>query len=124
MKPNSKAGRPKGLPKTGGRVKGTPNKDNPLKVTLKNHSSKYFSEVIEELDKDGNPTGRVGSQYELDLLDSKPSDRINAELMLLKFHTPQMQATAIDVAMSEQNAKLSDRLERLSNGEDIPSDEG
>ena len=33
--------------KTGGRVKGTPNKDNPLKGFIRAHSEKYFTEPVE-----------------------------------------------------------------------------
>ena len=36
----------KGSPKTGGRQKGTPNKDNTLKVLLHQHSERYFNPTI------------------------------------------------------------------------------
>ena len=110
-----------GLGKTGGRQKGTPNKNKPIKTWLKEHSSKYFEPSIEEVDEDGNPTGRMISQYEQDLKDMKPTDRVNAELQLLRYHTPQMQATAVDMTVSDEKSTISDRLQRLSAGEDIPS---
>ena len=34
--------------KTGGRVKGTPNKDNPLKGYIRAHSVKYFTEIVKD----------------------------------------------------------------------------
>ena len=110
-----------GLGRFGGRQKGTTNKDKPIKTFLREHSTLYFTPNIEEVDIDGNPTGRMISQYEQDLKGMKPTDRVNAELQLLRYHTPQMQATAVDMTLSDEKSTISDRLMRLSEGEDIPS---
>lgn len=122
-----------GRGRLGGRKAGTPNQDKPLKVFLREHSLDYFTpninaENLEWLkDKEGNTPeqfiGRTLSQYEIDLLGMKPTDRVKAEIDLLKFHTPQMQATAVDMTANEQNKTLSQRLSRLANGEEIPSNE-
>ena len=110
-----------GRGRIGGRQKGTPNKDKPIKTFLREHSTEYFTPSIEEKDEDGKPTGRMLSQYDLDIRMMKPADRVNAELQLLKYHTPQMQATAVDLSMQEESNTLSERLALLSEGEDIPS---
>lgn len=93
--------------KTGGRVKGTPNKDKPLKVMLREHSLRYFSPNPE------NPGGM--SDFDVDMLAMPPTDRADAELKLLRFHTPQMQATAVDVAFTdEKSVSLAERLAALA----------
>lgn len=116
-KPNDGKGR------MGGRQKGTPNKTPEFKIFLKKHSMTYFTEEsVMELDKDGNATGRMITQYEADCQHMKPSDRVNAELTLLKYHTPQMQATSVDMSVADSNKTLADRLAMLSEGEEIPSD--
>lgn len=107
--------------KTGGRKAGTPNKNKTIKMYLREHSLEYFTPNIEDINSEGKKTGRLVSQYEIDLRNIKTSDRVNAELALLKFHTPQMQATNVDIAMSEENHTLSERLAALDNGEDIAS---
>lgn len=92
--------------KTGGRVKGTPNKDKPLKAMLREHSLKYFSPNPD------NPDGI--SDFDKDMQAMPPTDRADAELKLLRFHTPQMQATAVDVSISDQKQTLAERLSRLA----------
>lgn len=109
--------------KTGGRVKGTPNKDKPLKQFLREHSTDYFTpcipadevEIIIKSDVLREKyLGKLISQYEIDLLNMKPADRVGAELQLLKYHTPQMQATAVDLTVAEENQTLTQRLIELS----------
>ena len=119
-----------GLGRLGGRVKGIPNKDKPLKVFLREHSLSYFTPSIlayglkeyEKLQPLLVPD-RLYSQYELDLLQSKPSDRISAELSLLKFHTPQMQASSVDMTVTDENQTLSQRLAELSQEPDSQSNQ-
>lgn len=119
-----------GRGKTGGRKAGTPNKDKPLKVFLREHSLDYFSPNLTADDFKSAEfyhtlRERFGdkpfSQYEIDLLAMKPSERVTAELSLLKFHTPQMQASSVDMTVQEQNSTFTDRLKRLAAGENIPS---
>jgi len=122
----------KGKPKTGGRAKGTPNKDNPLKALLAAHSMDYFQPSIpaESLDflrdKDGQTLteyqGKVLSLYDIDCLRMKASDRAKAEIELLSFHTPKMQAISADMSV-KANKTITDRISRLAAGEEIPTDE-
>lgn len=111
-----------GRGRIGGREKGTPNKNNIIKNILKAHSEDYFSPDKEEIGEDGKPTGRIVSQFDLDLRNLKSVDRVNAELSVLKYHTPQMQAAAIDMSVDAQDRSFSTRLARLSNGESIAPD--
>ncbi len=94
--------------KTGGRVKGTPNKDNPLKGYLKAHSVKYFTEVV----------GGGLTQFELDQMNLAADDRVNAELRLLEFH--QAKLKAVDANINTHNVTLSieDKLRELCEEED------
>lgn len=111
-----------GRGKLGGRAKGTPNANKPLKAFLREHSERYFAPTITEVDENGVPTGRIISQYEEDMKGMKPSERANAELTLLKFHTPQMQATAVDMNVTNANKTLSERLSNLADGAEIASE--
>ena len=125
-------GKPKGYAKTGGRQKGTPNKDTTLKTYLRKHSEKYFSpsmtyadikdEKLQKAAYDAFGTDEF-SKFDLDLLQAKTDDKIQAELTLLKYHTPQMAAINADMTVKEANTTISMRLTRLANGEDIPADE-
>ncbi|MBJ2188596.1 MAG: hypothetical protein JFR41_08235 [Muribaculaceae bacterium] len=92
--------------KTGGRTKGTPNKDKPLKAMLREHSLGYFSPNPE------NPDGM--SDFDRDMLAMPPTDRADAELKLLRFHTPQMQATAVDITLADGKRSLAERLAALA----------
>ena len=112
-----------GRERLGGRAPGTPNKDKPLKTFLRQHSIQYFTLDKEERDEDGKPTGRMVSQFDIDIAALDPVDRVDAELKLLKFHTPQMQATSVDLNIVEDNRTLSERLARLASGEDLTNDD-
>lgn len=109
-KPNDGRGR------LGGRQKGTTNKDKPFKTILKLHSEEYFTPHEVE-DENGNVV--MMSQYDMDIKKMKPAERVSAELQLLKYHTPQMQATAVDVTAVDVSNTISDRLTALANGEEI-----
>ena len=111
-----------GRGRLGGRVAGTPNKDKPLKAFLREHSIEYFTPKFQEV-IDGKKTGRLVSQYEKDLLDLDVANRVDAEIKLLKFHTPQMQATAMDVTVASANLTIAERIARLANGEEIATSE-
>lgn len=103
----------------GGRIAGTPNKEKPLKAFLRQHSIEYFTPSIEEIDDSGKKTGRLISKFDLDAAALDPATRADAEIKLLRFHTPQMQSTAVDMTVADENKTLSDRLARLACGEDI-----
>ncbi len=120
--------------KTGGRQKGTPNKENPLKGYLRAHSTSYF-EPKPQIDHDGKPReitavvdgsvitiailadskGKplVMSDFEADMLAMRAGDRVNAELRLLEFHTPKMKAVELDMEARVSNKTIEDRLREL-----------
>ena len=110
-----------GRGRLGGRAAGTPNKDKPLKTFLRQHSVKYFTPCIEEEDEKGKKTGQLVSQFDIDCKTLDPESRVDAEIKLLKFHTPQMQSTSVDMTIVDDNRTLSERLARLAAGEDIAS---
>lgn len=109
-----------GRGRLGGRAAGTPNKDKPLKTFLRQHSVEYFTPSIEEIDDKGKPTGRLISQFDLDISSLDPISRTDAEIKLLKFHTPQMQSTSVDMTIAEGNKTLSERIALLASGKEIP----
>lgn len=100
--------------KTGGRQKGTPNKENPLKVFLREHSLQYF-EPKEQHDQDGRKF--IASDFDVDISMLAPDDRVNAELRLLEFHTPKMKAVEVDGTIDHTHT-IEDLLTQLCGGED------
>lgn len=132
--------------KTGGRKKGTPNKNNPLKGILINHSTEYFTKRI-QTDVSGSPreiqrarlvqeedgsvrkvidmiplTDSEGfplnlSDFEADMLALDPADRVAAELKILEFHTPRMKSEDINMEVNLGPRTIEDTLASLC-GED------
>lgn len=102
--------------KTGGRQKGTPNKDNPLKGYIRAHSMAYF----EPRNRKDVETGKefVASDFELDMAALAADDRVAAELRLLKFHMPEMKAIDMDMTVSETSKSIEDRLAELAAEDD------
>ncbi|MFM7008876.1 MAG: hypothetical protein ACKO0Z_06025 [Betaproteobacteria bacterium] len=102
--------------KTGGRTKGTPNKDTPQKKAIKaillNHSLAYITphDVVDE------ETGEHSmlSQLDMDLALMKAADRAQIEVKLMEFHTPKMQSTSVDVNMPDTKVTIEDKLLKLS----------
>lgn len=99
--------------KTGGRKKGTPNKDNPLKEYLRTHSGDYF------LPKEVNCGGkkRIMSEFDIDMAELAPDERVSAELRLLEFHTPKMKAVDIDMSARVNVRTIEDKLSLLCGNE-------
>ena len=89
-------------------MKGTPNKDNPLKGFIRAPSEKYFTE----------PVKKGLTQFELDQMNLAADDRVNAELRLLEFH--QAKLKAVDANINTHNVTLSieDKLRELCEEED------
>ena len=139
--------------KTGGRQKGTPNKENPLKGYLRAHSLSYFEPRVQTdpitggareiqrqrlvYDGEGNVfkvidliplTDHISGQpltisdFEADMIALSPNERVNAELRLLEFHTPQMKAVEVDMDMRASVVTIEDRLRELC-GEDDEDEE-
>ena len=97
--------------KTGGRQKGTPNKDNPLKDYLRAHSIKFF-EPKEQVDEE---TGRkyIASDFDVAMAALAPDDLVAAELKLLEFHTPKMKAVEVDMDVHGTVHTIEDTLKEL-----------
>ena len=136
--------------KTGGRQKGTPNRNNPIKGILINHSSEYFTpraqvdidgnpkvfqrirfdngedgphrtvEDIPAVDADGNPL--VMSDFEFDMMYLSAADRVSAELKILEFHTPRMKSQDINMEVNMGPRTIEDTLKALCGGEDDGDD--
>lgn len=96
--------------KTGGRVAGTPNKKNPLKGYLRTNSIEYFT-ARPRTDEHGNSF--IASDFDLDLAELAPVDRVTAELKLLKFHTPEMKSVDMDMTVDDTSRSIADRLSQL-----------
>lgn len=99
--------------KTGGRKKGTPNKENPLKGFIRAHSLSYF----EPKDVKFNGKMELMSDFELDMAELAPDDRVNAELRLLEFHTPKMKAVDVDMSAKVNVRTIEDKLSALCGGD-------
>lgn len=110
-----------GRGRLGGRAAGTPNKDKPLKTFLREHSVRYFTPSIREKDDNGKETGQLVSQFDIDCKTLDPESRVDAEIKLLKFHTPQMQSTSVDMTIVDENRTLSERIALLAAGKELPS---
>lgn len=101
--------------KTGGRAKGTPNKENPLKGYIRSHSMAYF----EPKPRKDEETGAEfeASDFEMDMIALAPDDRVAAELRLLKFHLPEMKAIDMDMTVSDTAKTIEERLAELAREE-------
>lgn len=106
--------------KTGGRQKGTPNKENPLKGYLRTHSMEYFEPRL--VHDEDTETLRSMSQFEIDISMLAPDDRVNAELRLLEFHTPKMKAIDMDMNAHVSIRTIEDKLRALAAGDDSDDD--
>lgn len=94
--------------KTGGRVKGTPNKDNPLKGFIRAHSVKYFTEPVEN----------GLTQFELDQMSLTADDRVSAELRLLEFHQAKLKAVDANINTHNVSLTIEDKLRELCEEEE------
>lgn len=104
--------------KTGGRKKGTRNKENPLKGFIRAHSLDYFQPKETEY----GGTKCMMSDFELDMAELAPDDRVNAELRLLEFHTPKMKAVDVDMSARVNVRTIEDKLSVLC-GNDTDDDD-
>lgn len=97
--------------KTGGRQKGTPNKENPLKGYLRAHSLAYF-EPKEQVDEE---TGEkfIASEFDMDMEALDRNERASLELKLLEFHTPKMKAVEVDMDVHGTVHTIEDTLRQL-----------
>ena len=96
-----------GRGRLGGRAPGTPNKEKPLKVLLRQHSLKYYT-----------PDPDTGlSEFDEDLSHMMPADRAHVELNLLNYHTPKMQATTVDMN-TDAKQSFSEQLSQIAKDND------
>lgn len=139
--------------KTGGRQKGTPNKSNPIKGILINHSAEYFSKrlqtdaisggareiqrarLVQETDgtirkvidtvplTDSNGFPLNLSDFEADMLALDPAERMSAELKILEFHTPRMKSQDINMEVNMGPRTIEDTLKALCGGGEEDEDE-
>lgn len=89
-------------------MKGTPNKDNPLKGFIRAHSVKYFTEIVE----DGL------TQFELDQMSLTAEDRVSAELRLLEFHQAKLKAVDANINTHNVSLTIEDKLRELCEEEE------
>lgn len=89
--------------KTGGRVKGTPNKATVLGKT-----------VIIDLLSEYNNSGQMTS----DFAELEPKERLIIAERLMQYVLPKMQSTSVDVAMSEKRKTIEDSLAELAREDD------
>lgn len=96
--------------KTGGRVKGTPNKPkNPIMQAIMEHNTNYFCLK----DEDGL------SQFDIDCEALTPMDRANIEVKLLEYHQPKMKS--VDMTVSGEfsmGLSIEDNLRELYEDEE------
>ena len=85
--------------KTGGRVKGTPNK-----ITALNRKA------IEKVLADYNESGL----FTQDFLSLEPKDRITIAERLIQYTTPKMQSTTVDLAAGNTECTIDIMLKKLS----------
>lgn len=88
--------------KTGGRQKGTPNKPKALKIVMQEHSTSYYTQPL----RDGR------TQFQQDLDELTPSERIQAELKLLNKTVPDVKAVDASITHSV-HATIEERLSQL-----------
>ncbi len=91
--------RPKGMPKTGGRVKGTPNKENaPLKEAIRN--------IVE---------GNVDKVIQMMNLIADPKDYVYLYLKLCEYVIPKQ--ASVSMSMDGKKSDLKSELEKLAEKE-------
>lgn len=98
MEEARRGGRPKGRPKTGGRVKGTPNKANALTKETINKILTHYTEK---------------GTFKEDLDALSPKDRVDAMIKLVSYILPKPQAIAVDL-QGEKRITIEDTLAMLA----------
>lgn len=98
---------------------GTPGKDPDIKYFLRRHSAKYFAPKIPERDERGKPTGALLSKFDVDMESLDPQTRVQYEIAALKFTTPQMSSTSIDLSANDDTRSCITLLSRLAKGEEV-----
>lgn len=90
--------------KTGGRVKGTPNKPKPYKQVISNCISKEVNDYFES------------GLFDKDLIALEPKDRITVMERLTQYIVPKQQSQKVDLsATAEVSTSLSEKLSEMAN---------
>ena len=76
-------------------------------------------EIMKLEDENGKPL--VMSDYDVDMLQLSPADRVSANLRILKFHTPEMKSVDMDMNIKSAAITIETRLRSLC-GEDEEKD--
>lgn len=96
--------RRKGSPKTGGRKAGTPNKRSTSKAPyIEKQEDAYFSEEGE----DGL------TQFERDLAELSPFERVTTHVKLLKYVRPELKAVDMNATVEDKKT-IEDTLNELA----------
>ncbi len=85
--------------KTGGRVKGTPNKATVL-------NKKAIENLLEQYNSSG--------MFSQDFLSLEPRDRIMIAERLIQYTTPKMQSTSVDLSTENTECTIDVMLKKLS----------
>lgn len=85
--------------KTGGRVKGTPNKATVL-------NKKAIENLLEQYNSSG--------MFSQDFLNLEPRDRIMVAERLIQYTTPKMQSTSVDLSTENTECTIDVMLKKLS----------
>lgn len=85
--------------KTGGRVKGTPNKATVL-------NKKAIENLLEQYNSSG--------MFSQDFLSLEPRERITIAEKLIQYTTPKMQSTSVDLSMENTECTIDVMLKKLS----------
>lgn len=85
--------------KTGGRVKGTPNKATVL-------NKKAIENLLEQYNSSG--------MFSQDFLSLEPRDRIMIVERLIQYTTPKMQSTSVDLSTENTECTIDVMLKKLS----------
>ena len=93
---DGKAGRPKGLPRYGGRKKGTPNKVN---KDLRERISMFLNDNFDEAIKSWK--------------NLEDKDKVKAYTELVRFSVPALQAISLDANITKEDS-VEDDLKELS----------
>ena len=85
--------------KTGGRVKGTPNKTTAI-------TKEVISKILDEYNSSG--------QMKSDLMGLEPRDRLDIVIKLMHYILPKVQSVALDVSGSLEHRTIEDKLTELA----------
>lgn len=95
--------------KTGGRVKGTPNKA----TVMRKEAFKLGRETLYQFLDDYKNSGLMAA----DFADLEPKDRLSIAEKFMQYCMPKLQATAVDVNTDNKHSELIERLESLCDDE-------